>query len=228
MIIKIVQGEMMKSGIGNRLAELRKQEGLSQEEFAEIMGVSRQTICNWENGLYRPREACLQKMCSLFGVEMTYFYKDPPLHIGKEAAAASLGKVASALSMEQALSMQTSGPTRRRVAFWLAFGLLALVVVAVSVILILAYFPYGYPEESVITFVAWNFTRESIFVIIVITVLIGLSLFACLAWRLIKKYGLDPQKKQKCQAKLDKCQAKLGGQTADETIQSEEKKRCRG
>lgn len=228
MIIKIVQGEMMKSGIGNRLAELRKQEGLSQEEFAEIMGVSRQTICNWENGLYRPREACLQKMCLLFGVEMTYFYKDPPLHIGKEAAAASLGKVASALSMEQALSMQTSGPTRRRVAFWLAFGLLALVVVAVSVILILAYFPYGYPEESVITFVAWNFTRESIFVIIVITVLIGLSLFACLAWRLIKKYGLDPQKKQKCQAKLDKCQAKLGGQTADETIQSEEKKRCRG
>lgn len=218
----------MKSRIGNRLAELRKQEGLSQEEFAEIMGVSRQTICNWENGLYRPREACLQKMCLLFGVEMTYFYKDPPLYIGNEAAAASSGKVASALSMEQALSMQTSGPTRRRVAFWLAFGLLALVVVAVSVILILAYFPYGYPEESVITFVAWNFTRESIFVIIVITVLIGLSLFACLAWRLIKKYGLDPQKKQKCQAKLDKCQAKLGGQTADETIQSEEKKRCRG
>lgn len=224
MIIKIVQGEMMKSGIGNRLAELRKQEGLSQEEFAEIMGVSRQTICNWENGFYRPREACLQKMCLLFGVEMTYFYKDPPVHIGKEAAAASSGKVASALSMEQALSMQTSGPTRRRVAFWLAFGLLALVLVAVSVILILAYFPYGYHEESVITFVAWNFTRESIFVIIVITVLIGLSLFACLAWRLIKKYGLDPQKKQKCQAKLDKCQAKLGRQTADETIQSEERK----
>ena len=159
---------------------------------------------------------------------MTYFYKDPPVHIGKEAAAASSGNVASALSMEQALSMQTSGPTRRRVAFWLAFGLLTLVLVAVSVILILAYFPYGYHEESVITFVAWNFTRESIFVIIVITVLIGLSLFACLAWRLIKKYGLDPQKKQKCQAKLDKCQAKLGGQTADETIQSEEKKRCRG
>lgn len=218
----------MKDRIGNRVAELRKQEGLSQEEFAEIMGVSRQTICNWENGFYRPREACLQKMCLLFGVEMTYFYKDPPVHIGKEAAAASSGKVASALSMEQALSMQTSGPTRRRVAFWLAFGLLTLVLVAVSVILILAYFPYGYHEESVITFVAWNFTRESIFVIIVITVLIGLSLFACLAWRLIKKYGLDPQKKQKCQAKLDKCQAKLGGQTADETIQSEEKKRCRG
>lgn len=146
------------------------------------------------------------------------------MHIGKEAAAASSGKVASALFAEQALSMQTSGSTRKRVAFWLAFGLLTLVVVAVSVILILAYFPYGYHEESVITFVAWNFTRESIFVIIVITVLIGLSLFACLAWRLIKKYGLDPQKKQKCQAKLDKCQAKLGGQTADETIQSEERK----
>ena len=204
----------MKSRIGNRVAELRKQEGLSQEEFAEIMGVSRQTICNWENGFYRP----------LFGVEMTYFYKDPPVHIGKEAAAASSGKVASTLFAEQSLPMgQTSGSMRKRVAFWLAFGLLTLVLLAVSVILILAYFPYGYHEESVITFVAWNFTRESIFVIIVITVLIGLSLFACLAWRMIKKYGLDPQKKQKCQAKLDKCQAKLGRQTADEKVQSEER-----
>ena len=59
MIIKIVQGETMKSGIGNRVAELRKQEGLSQEEFAEIMGVSRQTISCWENGFYRPRVCCL-------------------------------------------------------------------------------------------------------------------------------------------------------------------------
>lgn len=225
MIIKIVQGEIMKSGIGNRLAELRKQEGLSQEEFAEIMGVSRQTICNWENGLYRPREACLQKMCSLFGVEMTYFYKDPPVRIGKEAAAASSGKVASALFAEQALSMQTSGSTRKRVAFWLAFGLLTLVLVAVSVILILLYFPYEQRGEGYTPAVTWNFPYECIVGLIVVGILLCLALLGSLIWRFIKIYGLKAQKKQKCQAKLDKCQAKLGRQTADETIQSEEKNR---
>ena len=213
----------MKSGIGNRLAELRKQEGLSQEEFAEKMGVSRQTICNWENGFYRPREACLQKMCLLFGVEMTYFYEDPPVHIGKEAAAASSGKVASALFAEQALSMQTSGSTRKRVAFWLAFGLLTLVVVAVSVILILAYFPYEQRGEGYTPAVTWNFPYECIVGLIVVGILFCLALLGCLIWHFIKMYGLKMQKKQKCQAKLDKCQAKLGGQTADETIQSEER-----
>ena len=226
MIIKIVQGEAMKSRIGNRVAELRKQEGLSQEEFAEIMGVSRQTICNWENGFYRPREACLQKMCLLFGVEMTYFYKDPPLHIGKEAAAASSGKVAAALFAEQSLPMeQTSGPMRRRVAFWLAFGLLTLVVVAVSVILILLYFPYEQRGEGYTPAVTWNFPYECIVGLIVVGILLCLALLGSLIWRFIKRHGLKVQKKQKCQAKLDKCQAKLGRQTADETIQSEEKKR---
>lgn len=225
MIIKIVQEEM-KDRIGNRVAELRKQEGLSQEEFAEIMGVSRQTICNWENGFYRLREACLQKMCLLFGVEMTYFYKDPPVHIGKEAAAASSGKVASALFAEQSLPMgQTSGSMRKRVAFWLAFGLLTLVLVAVSVILILLYFPYEQRGEGYTPAVTWNFPYECIVGLIVVGILLYLALLGSLIWRFIKIYGLKAQKKQKCQAKLDKCQAKLGRQTADETIQSEEKKR---
>lgn len=215
----------MKSGIGNRVAELRKQEGLSQEEFAEIMGVSRQTISCWENGFYRPREACLQKMCLLFGVEMTYFYKDPPLHIGKEAAAASSGKVASALLTERVITLeQTSGSTRKRVAFWLAFGLLTLVVIAVSVILILLYFPYEQRGDGYTPAVTWNFPYECIVGLIVVGILLCLALFGFLIWRFIKLHGLKAQKKQKCQAKLDKCQAKLGGQTADETIQSEERK----
>ncbi len=38
----------------NRLEEIRKSKGLSQEELADILGVSRQTISSLENGRYNP------------------------------------------------------------------------------------------------------------------------------------------------------------------------------
>ncbi|ONI43739.1 transcriptional regulator [Candidatus Epulonipiscioides gigas] len=38
----------------NRVESLRKQKGISQESFARVMKVSRQTISSIENGKYNP------------------------------------------------------------------------------------------------------------------------------------------------------------------------------
>ena len=38
----------------NFVESLRKQKGLSQEEFAKLMKVSRQTVSSIENGKYNP------------------------------------------------------------------------------------------------------------------------------------------------------------------------------
>ena len=38
----------------NRLEELRKQRGINQEQLAEALEVSRQTIGSLENGRYNP------------------------------------------------------------------------------------------------------------------------------------------------------------------------------
>ena len=38
-----------------RLRELRIKSGLTQNEIATRLGVSGQTILNWENGIYEPK-----------------------------------------------------------------------------------------------------------------------------------------------------------------------------
>ena len=37
--------------IGERIAELRKEKGMTQEALGETIGVSAQTVSKWENGV---------------------------------------------------------------------------------------------------------------------------------------------------------------------------------
>ena len=41
---------MNQAKIGEFLKKLRKQKGLTQEQFAEIVNVSNRTVSRWENG----------------------------------------------------------------------------------------------------------------------------------------------------------------------------------
>ena len=53
----------------NRIEQIRKQQGILQEEFAKAMGVSRQTISSLENGRYNPSILLAYKIARYF--EMT-------------------------------------------------------------------------------------------------------------------------------------------------------------
>ncbi len=50
------------------LSSMRKAKGMSQEELAEKLGVSRQAISKWENGISSPEMAQLTKLCEIFEV----------------------------------------------------------------------------------------------------------------------------------------------------------------
>lgn len=43
-------GEIDTSSIAAKIRSLRERNGLSQEEFAQRLGIARPTISNWENG----------------------------------------------------------------------------------------------------------------------------------------------------------------------------------
>jgi len=62
----------------NRLEELRKQRGIRQEELAEALEVSRQTIGSLENGRYNPSIVLAIKIARFFGksVEEIFIYEE--------------------------------------------------------------------------------------------------------------------------------------------------------
>jgi DNA-binding transcriptional regulator YiaG len=47
------------------IKKLRKQLGLSQESFAQLVGVSFQTINRWERGIFKPSRLAVDKIASL-------------------------------------------------------------------------------------------------------------------------------------------------------------------
>ena len=56
--------------LGKKLINLRKQEKMTQEKFAEIIGVTRQTISNWELNTTRPDLTQIEKISKLFHISI--------------------------------------------------------------------------------------------------------------------------------------------------------------
>ncbi len=64
----------------NRLEELRKAKGVSQEELADALEVSRQTISSLENGRYNPYIILAFKIARYFNlsIEEIFIYEEEP------------------------------------------------------------------------------------------------------------------------------------------------------
>ncbi|MBZ2385808.1 helix-turn-helix transcriptional regulator [Anaerococcus murdochii] len=62
----------------NRLEEIRKENGITQEELASILEVSRQTIGSLENGRYNPSIILAFKIAKYFGltIEDIFIYEE--------------------------------------------------------------------------------------------------------------------------------------------------------
>ena len=52
----------------NKIENIRKEQGILQDEMARAMGVSRQTISSLENGRYNPSIMLAYKIAKYFGM----------------------------------------------------------------------------------------------------------------------------------------------------------------
>lgn len=56
--------------IGRFIAELRKQQGLTQAQLGELLGVTNKTISRWENGNYMPEISIIPDLADKLGVSV--------------------------------------------------------------------------------------------------------------------------------------------------------------
>lgn len=63
--------------MNNKLEELRKRHGITQEELADSLAVSRQTIGSLENGRYNPSILLAFKIANYFHVSIEEVFINP-------------------------------------------------------------------------------------------------------------------------------------------------------
>ena len=62
--------------IGEKIANLRMTAGKSQEQLAEMLGVSRQSVSKWEMDQALPQVDKVLQLCDLFGVSTDQLLRD--------------------------------------------------------------------------------------------------------------------------------------------------------
>ena len=62
--------------VKNRLEELRRARGVRQEDVAQALGVSRQTVISLEKGKYNPSLALAFKLSRFFGLPIEEIFDD--------------------------------------------------------------------------------------------------------------------------------------------------------
>lgn len=66
----------MKKTLGEKISDLRKQRGMTQDELAEVMGVSSQAVSKWENNLSIPDLPILMEISNYFHISLDDLVKE--------------------------------------------------------------------------------------------------------------------------------------------------------
>lgn len=66
--------------VGDRLKNLREQKGMTQTELADLINVTKVSVCCYESGKRTPSLETLDDLSNVFGVKVDYFLgKDVPV-----------------------------------------------------------------------------------------------------------------------------------------------------
>lgn len=118
----------------NRLYQLRKQKGFSQEELANRLNVSRQTVSKWEVGDSTPDMEKLIAISDLFDVSLDMLVMGKETE--EEASSSSKSEIAKVLS-EKVLTPKNK---RKAKSILKIIGIALAVILAIDVISMIIYF----------------------------------------------------------------------------------------
>lgn len=103
----------------NRIAELRKEQGLTLKQLGEILGVRDSTLSQYETGKRNPQLGFLQEVADYFGVSIEYLTRDNdkrdfPVNNDFEAL-----KVLKMLDNDEINILNLSKATALQLALWI-------------------------------------------------------------------------------------------------------------
>lgn len=93
--------------IGEKILNLRKARGWSQEELADRVGVTRQAVSRWESDSAKPDADRIIALCDLFGVSADYLLRDGTME---------------RVSPVQGTWVQNTPLPKKQVAGWICMG----------------------------------------------------------------------------------------------------------
>ncbi len=112
--------------MADKIIELRKKSGWSQEELAEKLGVSRQSVSKWESAQSVPDLKKILAMSEIFGVSTDYLLKDEITDTGEPAAESDSEPPLRRVSMEQASDfLRINESIAGRIAFGVSLCILS-------------------------------------------------------------------------------------------------------
>ena len=118
--------------LADKIIEQRKRNGWSQEELAEKMDVSRQSISKWESAQSVPDMARIVLLSQLFGVSTDYLLKDE-LEQADTAADVDIDRELRTVSMEEASAFLQ---VREQNAVRIAVGVMLCILSPILIILL--------------------------------------------------------------------------------------------
>lgn len=129
----------------NRLYQLRKQKGMSQEELASRLNVSRQTVSKWEVGDSTPDMEKLVAISDLFEVSLDQLVmgKEPVTEKSGEKPTLDKSEFLNVMN-EKVLTEENKKKTKRGLK---VAGIILLLMVFIDMISMIVYFIlYGVPQ----------------------------------------------------------------------------------
>lgn len=125
--------------IGKFIAELRKEQCITQEQLGEKIGVTNKTVSRWETGTYLPPAKALLSMSEIFDVSINELLSGKRLNDEnyKAAAEENLKQAikASSFSLKDKVEFFKKKWLREHVAAMCCWGICILAVFAAGIIL---------------------------------------------------------------------------------------------
>ena len=134
--------------LADKIIELRKKAGLSQEELAERINVSRQAVSKWESMQSTPDINKIISLSQIFGVSTDYLLKDD-VSDTEICISDDIDTTLKKVSLSEANKFLSANTNH---AFYLALGIALCIICVVPTIIISALFPAFSDLSTVLMF----------------------------------------------------------------------------